>query len=412
MSRKTDRNLSRAMGGGDSLRRLKKAVKQVAKSSDDKITIMLEQITSIQATKDASLTGDEDTKLLAVCKLGEWGEDGFEYLDIALNDDNPHIRTVAAGMLAYTRRLDAIQILKKYSGDNTESVRETVAYAIGWLQMYGENIPEGPYIPVSRENPTEILLESDTIPLRTSDTVVVINDYFTSPESIEYGITIKNEGSTPIHEVSVSILSYPSECLSPADSHTQSISEIDANDSGSLIFGFKIEDEFVEGEIITSVRFVDSNGDDLAAKAGNVFVRSIYNQFAPLEMRADEFIHLKSDMRQWNREHTVIAEANEIFGALHHILEGKNLYIFQKEDIERDNVFMGVIAGISKSLFSENNLAVTLTVVGTKGDKISKLRIDIFSDNNEIVHSAASDIYETILKDLDIVDMNGEQLLG
>ena len=408
MSRKTDRNLSRALGGGDSLRRLKKAVKQVVKSSDDEIMIMLEQITSIQATKDAALTGDEDTKLLAVCKLGEWGEDGFEYLDIALNDDSPQVRTVAAGMLAYTRRLEAIPILEKYSGDNTESVRETVAYAIGWLQMYGENVHEGPYVPISRENPTEILLESDAIPLRTSDTVVVINDYFVSPESIEYGITIKNENSTPIHEVSVSILAYPIECLRPADSPTQSISEIDANDSGSLIFGFKIEGEFVEGEIITSVRFVDSNGDDLAAKAGNIFVRSIYNQFAPLKMGADEFIHLKSDMKQWNREHTVSAEASEIFGALHRILEGKNLYIFQNEDMERENAFMGVIAGIAKSLFSENNLAVTLTVVGTKGNGISKLRIDIFSDNNEIVQSAASDMYETILKDLDIVDVNGK----
>jgi len=78
LSRKTDRNLSKAMGGGESLRRLRKAVKQVLKPSDDKITRMLEQITSIQATKDAALTGDEDTRLLAVCKLGEWGEDAFD----------------------------------------------------------------------------------------------------------------------------------------------------------------------------------------------------------------------------------------------------------------------------------------------------------------------------------------------
>ena len=76
--------------------------------------------------------------------------------------------------------------------------------------------------------------------------------------------------------------------------------------------------------------------------------------------------------------------------------------------MERENAFMGVIAGIAKSRFSENTLALTLTAVGTQGNGISKLRIDVFSDNAEIVHSAASDIYETILTDLDIVDMNGE----
>ncbi len=408
MSRKTDRNLSRALGGGESLRRLRKAVKQVLSPTEDKIAKMLEQITSIQSTKDAALTGDEDTRLLAVCRLGEWGEDAFESLDIALNDESAHVRTAAAGMLAYTRRLDAHPILEKYAGDNTESVRETVAFALDWLQKYGEDAPESAYIPVSKENPTTILLDSDSLPLQTTDDVLVINDYAISPESLEYGITIKNENTTPIYEVSVSILAYPRENLSILDPLTQSIDEIKPDDSGSLIFGFTIEGEYIEGEIITSVRLVDSEGEDLAAKAGNVFIRSIYNQFAPFEIGAYEFIHMKSDMKQWNREHTVVAEASDIYKALHGILETKNLYIFQNEDLERENSFMGVIAGIAKSKFSENNLAVTLTVVGTMGDGLSKLRIDIFSDNNEIVRSAASDVFETILTDLDIVDLNGE----
>ncbi len=396
------------MGGGESLRRLRKAVKQVLKPSDDKITRMLEDITSIQATKDAALTGDEDTRLLAVCKLGEWGKDAFESLDIALNDESSHVRTVAAGMLAYTRRLGAIPILEKYTGDNTESVRETVAFAISWLQRYGEDAPDSPYVPVSKENPTAVLLDSDAITLRTIDDVIVINDYTTSPESLEYGITIKNERATPIYEVSVSILAYPVESLSPVDPLTQTIEDIQPDDSGSLIFGFGIEGEYIEGEIITSVRLVDSNGEDLAAKAGNVFIRSIYNQFEPFEMESDDFIHMKSDMKQWNREHTVDAEASDIYNVLQSILETRNLYIFQNESMERDNAFMGVIAGIAKSKFSENSLAIALTVVGTQGDGISKMRIDIFSDNHEIVQSAASDVFETIMRNLDIIDLNGQ----
>jgi hypothetical protein len=408
LSRKSDRNLSRALGGGDSLRRLKKAVKHVLQHPEDKITKMLEQITSIQATKDAALTGDEDIRLLAVCRLGEWGEDAFEALDIALNDESPLVRTAAAGMLAYTRRLDAIPILEKYTGDNTEYVRETVAYAIEWLQKNGKEAPDSPYVPASKENPTEILLETDAIPLRTTDDVLVINDYTVTPDTLEYGITIKNEDERPIHEISVSILAYPNECLEPMDELTQLIDDIEPDDSGSLIFGFKITGECIEGEIITSVRLVDDRGEDLAAKAGNVFIRSIYNQFEPYEIEADDFVHMKSNMAQWNREHTVASEAKDVYKSLHGILEKKNLYIFQDEKLKRDNAFMGVIAGIARSSFTENILAVTLTVVGTIGDGISKARIDVFSNNNEILHSAASDIYETILRVLDIKDMNGE----
>ena len=83
-------------------------------------------------------------------------------------------------------------------------------------------------------------------------------------------------------------------------------------------------------------------------------------------------------------------------------------FIFQNEKMERDNTFMGVIAGIARSNFSENQLAITLTVVGNDGAGISKLRLDIYSNNNEILHSAASDLFETILRDMDIIDLNGE----
>ena len=54
MSKKSDRTLSEALGGGEAFRRLKKAVKQVLRPSDDKIERILEQITSIQACKDAA----------------------------------------------------------------------------------------------------------------------------------------------------------------------------------------------------------------------------------------------------------------------------------------------------------------------------------------------------------------------
>ena len=40
------------------------------------------------------------------------------------------------------------------------------------------------------------------------------------------------------------------------------------------------------------------------------------------------------------------------------------------------------------------------------GEDISRLRIDVFSHNTEIVRSAASDIYETVLTEFDIVDLN------
>jgi len=367
---------------------------------------MLEQITSIQACRDAALTGDEDIRFLAICRLGEWGEDGLESLDIALNDDDPLVRSAAAGMLAHTKLKDAIPILDKHIADNSVIVKETVAYALEWLSKNGRDRPPSGYIPNTGNNPADLLLESDTIPLRTTDTVLVINDYTTSADMLKYGITIENEGEEPIHEVAVKILSYPDECMKAEDEITQTIETIEPRESGSLIFGFSIYGECVEGEIITSVTLIDYTGEDLSAKAGNVFVRALFEQFSSHKITPEDFIRIKSDMKQWNREHTVAAEASKIYDSLKKILKKKNLYIFQDETVERQNAFMGVLTGSAKGRFSGDTLAVMITVVGNKGDKISKLRIDTFSENAEILHSAASDIFETILKDLGVIELD------
>jgi hypothetical protein len=404
LSRKPDRVVSEALGGGESVSRLKKAMKKIFKSSEDKIEKMLEKITSIQACRDAALTGDDDLRILAICRLGEFGADAYESLDIALNDENPLIRTLAAGMLAHTKKRDAMPILKQHTNDNNATVAEIVDFAMEWLLKYGKDAPRGKSIPKSRENPAEILIDTETIPLRTSDDVLVVNDYTTTSEALEYGITIKNEGKTPINDITVRILSYPQESIVPVDPLSQTIDTINSGDSGSLIFGFSIQGECIEGEIITSVHLVDSKGEDLSARAGNVFVHSLFEQFNPLESTAEDFIRMKSDMKQWNREHTILTEATDLHESLLFILESKNLYVFQSDTIEREGVFMGVQTGLAEGKFSSTRIAVTITVVGSTNDNLSKMRIDIFADDSEILQTAASDLFETIQRNLGVLE--------
>jgi hypothetical protein len=404
LSRKPDRVVSEALGGGEPVSRLKRAMKRIFKPTDDRIKQMLEEITSIQSCKDAALTGDDDLRLLAICRLGEFGPDAYDSLDIALNDDNSIIRTVSAGMLAYTKRRDAIPILKQHVNDNNATVKETVDFALEWLLKYGKDVPKEKSIPRSRENLSEILLDAEAIPLRTTDDVLVINDYTTTSESLEYGMTIKNEGNTPVFDVTVRILSYPQESIEPVDQLIQMIETIGPGESGALIFGFSIRSECIEGEIITSVNLVDSNGEDLSAKSGNIFVRSLFGQFIPLEATADDFIRMKSDMKRWNREHTIQAKSSDLHESIFLILEGKNLHVFQRDALEKEGVFMGVQSGLAEGRFSKTRMAVSMTVVGNKRENLSKIRLDVFADDPEVLQTAASEIFETIQQDLGILD--------
>ena len=402
MSKKSERTLTSALGGGEPLRLLKKAIKKISKPSEDKIDQTLESITSIQACKDAALTGDEDLRLLAIMKLPDFGVEALKPLELALNDESALVRAAAAGMLAALGDRDGVALMEQHLHDNDEAVRTALEYSIEWLQKKGR-VLEKPTPLVKGTDPLGILLE-DLVPLRTTDEVLVKNDAAALPGSLQFGITIENEGFAAIREVRVEVLAYPKESLRPEDDLVQFIDEIQQGDSNSLIFEFSVDGDCVEGEIITSVTLLDETGEKLAAKSGNVFVRSIFEQIEPVDITEDDFLHIKSEMTNWNREHMLASEPVDVFEALVKIIEDKNLRIFQFDSAEKKKAFMGIVAAMGKGRFSGNRLAISFTVAGKKGDDLAKLRIDVFSDNNEILHSAASAIFEEIQTVLGILD--------
>jgi len=406
VAKKTDRVIESALGGRDTVDRLKKAMKGIIKKPNDVVGKMLTNLTSIQACRDAALTGDDNLRLLAVCRLGEFGAAAFDALDISLNDDNPLVRTVAAGMLAYTEDKDAIDVLKPYLVDNNETAREAIKYALNWLEENATVKEHGTRIPDRVENPAEILLDSDAIPLRTSEEVEVVSAYAVAPESLEFGLTVENKTLEPIYEISIKILLYPEESLKPIDSLSQIIEKIEPGGVEATIFGFKVIDEVVEGEFVTSVQFIDEKGEDVAAISGNIFVRSLFEQLFPLESTPEDLLRLKSEMKEWNREHSLAVEARELFKILKNLFNDWNLHTIQSEDTTREDVFMGIVSGAASGKIHEKKLVVTLTVVGRIDDSLSKLRIDVLSEDSEVLHTVASVLFETIQRKLGVIEID------
>ncbi len=387
-----------------SVGRCRKAMKGVRKKKDDVIGKMLTNLESIQACKDAALTGDDDIRLLAVCRLGEFGPAAFDALDISLIDESPLVRIVAAGMLAYNEDMKAIDILKPYANDEDEIVKEAIGFSLAWLEDHATEKDHGTQIPDNWEAPTQFLLDTDATPLKTSDEVAVVSTYTSAPESLEYGVAIGNNSLEPIREVSVKVLNYPKESLEPLDPLSQIIENIDPNGFEALIFGFKAVKESVEGEFVTSVHFLDTTGEKIAAISGNIFVRSLFEQLQPLEITPEELLSLKSEMKEWNREHSLITEATELFDTLNELFKDWNFHPIQSENTERENVFMGVISGMAEGRINNNKIAVTLTVVGRINDDLSKLRIDVLSDDPEILHTVASILFEAVQRKLGVIE--------
>jgi len=134
LAKKDDENAESSSDDDKSVSRFRKAVKGVRKKKEDVIGKKLESLESIQACKDAALTGDDEIRLLAVCRLGEFGSAAIDALDISLLDDNPMVRVIAAGMLAYSEDFEAIENQTKVE-EGTELVFWSVYACVTFTEV-------------------------------------------------------------------------------------------------------------------------------------------------------------------------------------------------------------------------------------------------------------------------------------
>jgi hypothetical protein len=378
----------------DQIRGFKRAMGRLFKPKEDKLQKALATISSIQACKDAAITGEEDIRLLAVCRLGDFGSKSFDTLDIALNDESKIIRAMTAGVLASIADNRALPILEAHSSDDDEIVRDAISFALDWLQTRGEDVVDEPLMPEELLAGGEQIPEST--PIRTSDDVIVTNGYQISDTKLQFRSTIANKTSETISEVTITILSFPPDSLLQPFGITQIISSIKSGKSESVEFEFYVNSEAIEGEIVSSVIFVNGDGERIAAKSGNCFIRSIYSQIEPFEMTTDEFQAMKKGKTIWNREHVVEVEAKMLFKIVKKLAKRNNLHSLRTDSSVKDGMMMGVITGTGKGKFANARLTVTITLVGKVGEGISKVRIDTISDDSELIQIAASEFFERL----------------
>ncbi|MGY5874647.1 MAG: HEAT repeat domain-containing protein [Candidatus Thorarchaeota archaeon] len=391
------RKITPTSAGTGSLKKLKKGLKKFMSPKDDILAKDLEKLESLQACKDASLTGDEETRLLAVCRLGEFGPDALDALDVAIYDESDKVRALAIAMIAMVGGKGQSSNLESYLKDSDEVVRSSAEFILEWLNDSGVDVELGPEDMFTSELSQEDIIQDVILPLRTSDAVYTKNDYSTGVDTLEFEVTIINEGSQPITDAAVELLSFPNESLVQLDERHKTVETVDAGAHASVMYNFRTINEGIEGEMITSVTFNENGGERVSARAGNCFVRSFFDWIQPLKVTDKEFAQKRRRMRQWSREHQISRDPSEIFEMFQKTMSVKNLYVFNSEVSKDKKTFMGALYGMGKGMFTGVEVSLSVIVIGEIKEKVTKLRLDIFSDNPEILHTAASEIYETTL---------------
>ncbi|MFO7835878.1 MAG: hypothetical protein R6V83_04420 [Candidatus Thorarchaeota archaeon] len=386
-------SLLQKLRGIEALRYVKDSVRRFLRPRAEKLAGQLAQLETLQACKDAALVGDDELRLLSVCRLAEFGKEAREALEIALYDMSNSVCATAIGML-HVIELDIArdEVPKEKLYD--EKVKSILSY-INQMRGIREEQETETFTQVAARRADSF---SSELPVRTTNYIDVENKCQELGERISLLLTITNEGKYDVKDMKVSLLTYPSESLELESDRAVEIGKVSSSEKVKIKFNFKKTANYVEGEMVTAVVMKNHLGLDVSAKSGNCLVKSLYPQMKPLDLSSADFRVARMQMKPWSREHVLGFNPRSLFRVLKKVFSEKNLHTIREDVSEKDGMMMASLVGAAESIFDQTRIVIQLTLIGKLEESRTKVRIEVHSDEEELLHIAASRIYEAVYR--------------
>jgi DNA-directed RNA polymerase subunit RPC12/RpoP len=180
----------------------------------------------------------------------------------------------------------------------------------------------------------------------------------------EYKAKVKNDTDFVIHNVTVTILGYPEDCIEIASSPMKKVTRIEPSGFRSPQFTFTPTKDCVEGQISATVSYLDHTNKTRMLEVEPYVIRSVCDLLTPLESSLEEFDLLLSDMEVATEERTFNWNAQVLFEKTKTMLTAKNFYIIEAKDEKIDGEFRGAIRGLAEGKYTGKRVALRLIISG------------------------------------------------
>ncbi len=197
----------------------------------------------------------------------------------------------------------------------------------------------------------------------------------------EYKVKIQNETDYIINRVTVSIISYPEDCMRLEGKRIKSIVMIEPTGFRSPQFIFVPSKDCVEGDIQATISYVDHENQMRTAQSEPITIRSVCDLLKPLERTVEEFEEILYGMSADIREIIVQRTPEEVFTDAEKVLPEKNFHVIGVTSSIEDNQFSGTLRGIAIGKYTQTKLTVRLVIAGPVEGPETSILIETLGDD-------------------------------
>ncbi len=212
----------------------------------------------------------------------------------------------------------------------------------------------------------------------------------------EYKVKIRNDSTSVITNVAVTIVAYPRDCLELVGSAAKVMSRIEIGGFRSPGFAFVPTKDCVKGSIVAAVTFIDYQDHTHTIHAKQYTIRSVCDLLKPLQSTPEQFDLTLKDFNGTSEEFSLDWNPEVLFRRAEHYLPSRNFYTIDAYANVEDGVFKGTIRGYAEGKYTQNRVAVTISIEGVVDENKALLRVASFGSDKAMLPITLEDLRKGI----------------
>ncbi len=212
----------------------------------------------------------------------------------------------------------------------------------------------------------------------------------------EYKVKIKNDSEFVLNRVTVSIASYPEDCMRLEGETSKRISMIEPDGFRSPQFTFIPTKDCVGGVIQATVSFIDHKNELGVVEVEPYTIRSVCDLLTPLEKTLEEFEDAIHDMTVAVEEITADSNAAILFSKTIALLPAMNFHIIESSSKSENGVFYGTVRGLARGKYTGSRVAVRIAITGALDAQVAQVQIEGLGDDEAMLPTTLQELTETI----------------
>jgi hypothetical protein len=215
---------------------------------------------------------------------------------------------------------------------------------------------------------------------------------------MRFKVKVLNESPYMITDVTVYLISFPSEALRLAGEDDDcKFPKIEPDGFRSPTFDFLPTQDCVRGEIVAGVSYVDMKGKAHTLSTEPFVIRAVCDLLIPDQVSPEDFaLKLKSHehgeilikVEEWTPE--------EMFEKALRITDESNFFEVSSDLDVKDGVAFGTISGMAKGKYTGKEIGVQISITGPSGETGASCTIKVSGEDQAMILPAIDDLKERL----------------